>query len=88
MSDWQPIETAPKDGTRVLVCYGSKPRVIVAYWQSEPSLWEREDVPCWAVFEPEDPFYSVYLLDEYEPTHWQPLPKPPLSPSAPNLQSL
>lgn len=34
---WQPIETAPKDGTHVLVCYSSdgKQDMSVAWWDSE-----------------------------------------------------
>lgn len=75
MSEWLPIETAPKDGRELLV-FGKR-GIDIARWQTDPSIWERENVPCWAVFEPEDMFYSVYLLDDDAPTHWQPLPEPP-----------
>lgn len=75
MSEWQPIETAPKDGSSILVfCkYG----VRIAYWNIGPCIWERKSVPCWTVFEPDDYFYAEHLLEEAEPTHWMPLPLPP-----------
>ena len=75
MSDWQPIYTAPLDGTRVLV-QDLAGNISIAYWQPDPHLWERENVPCWAEFEAEDYFYSRYLLDGYAPEYWQPLPEP------------
>lgn len=63
---WLPIETAPKDGTRVLVWAAPSRRVIIgafdgsnrvrAPWRHRaiggPSIWPR-------------------------PTHWRPLPTPP-----------
>lgn len=66
MSAWQPIETAPKDGTRILIfvpddddgdCFK------VAYYGGHPKqrgwlargFWGADDVP----------------------SHWQPLPLPP-----------
>lgn len=32
---WQPIETAPKDGTRILARIGDEPTVV--YWDAEES---------------------------------------------------
>ena len=71
MNEWQPIETAPKDGTRILVYNGS---IYVAAWEEATmTLKEKKD---WV--------YSCYSLNGwnyyeivYEPTHWMPLPKPP-----------
>lgn len=72
--DWQPIETAPKDGTAVIVYGGNdeangKLQVGQGFWDSYVCMvsgtmmrwcWENGAVPC-------DP----------QPTHWMPLPKPP-----------
>jgi len=71
---WQPIATAPKDGTAILIwqprtdfvrsvrewknCDDS--RYAVGYWRTWVGSWgNRNDA-------------------DVEPTHWQPLPSPPL----------
>lgn len=59
---WQPIETAPRDGTRLL-CYApaTEGRAAVVrndYW------WVRER--GFALMRPTQPY-----------THWRPLPQPP-----------
>lgn len=67
--DWQPIETAPKDGPGILAYIPSapwhdEPHICEAFW----SLWREgggwrisdHDNGCWV-----------------EPTHWMPLPTPP-----------
>lgn len=80
MSEWQPIETAPKDGRWVLI-YGGKSihdpqdgsrtfecicdTVIQAFLNSS-GKWEGM-VDGWT----------------YTPTHWRPLPPPPLHPPQP-----
>lgn len=61
---WQPIETAPKDGTPVLV--ENKGLVTVARWNDGRGLFELVD----GVDSCGDP--SVYP----DPTHWHPLPPP------------
>lgn len=64
MSDWQPIETAPKDGTRVLVHvppYGP----FTAHNRFHSFLEAR------------DRWHVAGLLNDAQPTHWQPLPAPP-----------
>lgn len=58
---WQPIETAPKDGTKVLV-YTEYGRTFVAAW------WE--DYDDWRYH------YEGYVT---KPTHWMPLPEPPIT---------
>lgn len=71
--EWQPIETAPKDGTEVLIYYpewGNKKNVVFAaeYDIGRPGMEEVEGT--WYVFhygpKPAAP-----------PTHWMPLPPPP-----------
>lgn len=63
MSEWQPIETAPKDGTRVLLFRrGWAESVSVGWWGG---LWE-----TWNV--------AGGITSEFvHPTHWMPIPEPP-----------
>lgn len=66
MSDWQPIETAPKaDFERILLSSATWPYPAIGYWDSEEHVWADDDGP-WAYLNPED-----------QPTHWMPLPEPP-----------
>jgi len=70
---WEPIETAPKDGTPILLyqCVDqfdlADPKgkmtdyYFSGFYNQRFKLWE-----CW-----ESDQYS------HEPTHWMPLPKPP-----------
>jgi len=76
---WQPIATAPKDGTGVLLCRAYDADGKPINWERDPELagvhvqvamwWETK----WVVFcsLPTDP------LLHFEPTHWQPVPPPP-----------
>jgi hypothetical protein len=69
--DWQPIETAPKDGTAVLV-FGERystpngtPGIAVARWYEDgfpPQTW-------WGT--------AGNSLVVQCPSHWMPLPPPP-----------
>lgn len=63
MGEWQPIETAPKDGTLILVF----PFDVVC-WQITGDLgyWFADRVSE----------IDGDYLEEY-PTHWMPLPNPP-----------
>lgn len=64
MSEWMPIETAPKDGTRILI---SSPTDGVLSSHFDGGNWQGR---------PWRPVRSA----EYEaskPTHWMPLPAPP-----------
>lgn len=70
---WQPVETAPKDGTRVLmVKLGFQ--VCIGYWLINHGLWattDPEDYPD------EETWEAEQLGSRYYPTHWMPLPEPP-----------
>jgi hypothetical protein len=63
---WQPIETAPKDGTRVLV-FDQYWGVLMSYWQLQAT----------AVNPPgrEHDRWDWYAAPGA--THWMPLPAPP-----------
>lgn len=61
MTEWQPIETAPKDG-RDILGFAPKSGCVVVEWGGD--RWRNYD------YQPIDP------------THWQPLPQPPVQQTA------
>lgn len=67
MSNWKPIETAPKDGTEVLLYWPLEglgdlhSKIKIGSWHSDAWGWQ-------------DRFCRSYTD---APTHWQPLPDPP-----------
>lgn len=66
---WQPIETAPKDGTLIL---GWDTKVMRGKGAACVMLWARNETTQkheWMNF------WNAYRVDG--PTHWQPLPQPP-----------
>lgn len=69
-SEWQPIETAPKDGTWVLLYKYSQPCGI-----DDLDSW----LPCMSLARYHEGYW--YKNSEYtigcNPTHWMLLPKPP-----------
>jgi hypothetical protein len=77
MTDWQPIESAPKDGTEVLVLYMhiKTQCVFNAFYASEEDGWDREDVGWWSYEHSE--VSRIKLEGFMKPTHWMPLPAPP-----------
>lgn len=61
---WQPIETAPMDGTHVLTWNGRW--IAVSYWSAKDFY----NAPAW-----HDTRSDVNHIDH--PTHWMPLPAAP-----------
>jgi hypothetical protein len=60
---WQPIETAPKDGTEIV---------------AHDAATGTSHVTCWihgGWHDPDSHYYSE--APDFVPTHWRPLPKPP-----------
>ena len=81
-SEWQPIETAPKDGTEILSYHNRE----ILYSNGERKKFEWIKIVRWDVFvqwdNPEDEYdwMTGSNFDEptpTDPTHWMPLPKPP-----------
>ena len=77
MSEWQPIETAPKDGAPILIwqpenaqfdqindCKFDDPRYAIGYWR----VWAKSE---WAAA------WGNRNQAHVNPTHWMPLPEPP-----------
>lgn len=71
MSAWRPIESAPKDGTWVLLsCDHGQ---YVAGWLTEGD-GDTVNFSGWYV---EDNKHGPYALRGAAPTHWMPLPAEP-----------
>lgn len=62
--DWQPIETAPKDGTKILLYAVIWPDVAVGSWDESNNGW---------MLYPD----SEDSGRERNISHWMPLPEPP-----------
>ncbi len=74
MTQWMPIETAPKDGTRVLLATANE--VTSGWWMpfgyefgrnADPGGWTDGGVADW----------GMQHSSELFPSHWMPLPEPP-----------
>ncbi len=64
---WQPIETAPRDGTWILVID-----------PNSPMCWAPYGFSCWTSdYTGKEYWCEEDTSDEIFPTHWQPLPTPP-----------
>jgi hypothetical protein len=68
MMEWKPIETAPKDGTRILVFDREYHGEIAACEFNKEWGWVERGL---------DYATEVWGYGEMEPTHWMPLPQPP-----------
>lgn len=73
MGEWQKIETAPKDGTKV--------DLWAKCWRAYNDSWEYQRFPdCWWYVPGHEANRRPHwqgLGDGWCPTHWQPLPEPP-----------
>lgn len=71
--DWQTIESAPRDGTLVLLTDGY--HLAVAAWV--PELYPHADQrnAYWAISDWHNE--PIHLRGGYAATHWMPLPAPP-----------
>ncbi len=66
--EWQPIETAPKDGTPVLLLCDWEPIILVGIWDREKHFWKYQ-------------FDDGAVEDAFSPIiHWRPLPAAPAQP--------
>lgn len=84
MSEWRPIETAPKDGTPILVAGGEDDNTkyadpdIRAFMRAPTrAMWDGDG---WLITLAEAACVGVERLT---PTHWMPLPTPPSAPAKP-----
>lgn len=71
---WQPIETAPKDGTSILAVRDDLLPCVVEWISYDgKSKWCVDP----ETFMEEEHFHEYFVGTHYDPTHWQPLPSPP-----------
>jgi hypothetical protein len=69
MSEWKPIETAPRDGKSILVAWDE--RIAIVAWQFQPNADWTESYSYWALDS------ADVDIDINVPTHWMPLPELP-----------
>lgn len=70
-SGWQPISSAPKDGTHILLLHGVYKRAWTGHW--------REDSPAPGLNWVSSTYEHAYPTNAF--SHWQPLPDAPTPPS-------
>ena len=74
--EWQPIETAPRDGTDIIIAEIRFKNSKADYGEIDIGSWEEDRNGA-------DEFGDSYFcwMSNYgrveEPTHWMPLPPPP-----------
>ena len=71
-SPWQTIDTAPRDGTKILAYTSERcgicsdpPNEFVCWWDTDLWMLGRTDK-------------NKLVYAKHEPTHWMPLPEPPV----------
>ncbi|MGX1587294.1 hypothetical protein [Brevundimonas diminuta] len=81
MVEWRPIDTAPRDGTHILIA----PHMDVALWDHGAERWITNIIPLNSDRTIADDWRArpVMMFEQYasnwgiEPTHWLPLPPAP-----------
>ena len=72
MDGWRPIETAPKDGTRIMLYRPTgwkHAKIVFGYWNTNGRVH---------YFQHDMEFLEGKNVARREkPTHWMPLPQPP-----------
>lgn len=87
MADWRPIETAPKDGTSVLLFINPVDGYDLCGWQPTRHItiaigwWDGDEWESSLMEEgtADTEGYSSALSITIMPTHWMPLPAPPVT---------
>lgn len=82
---WRPIETAPMDGTRVMLWRGSPhigtwAEMVIAEWYDGAWSWPTDNPSTHGEWSPDDLVNGYYSREGF--THWMPLPATPAEGSA------
>ena len=72
MGEWQPIETAPKDGETVIL--GAPDFVTTGFYHDGSACYGHRGG---AGFFDESDRFDLLTARNVHPTHWMPLPPPP-----------
>jgi len=81
VSEWQPISTAPKDGTSLIVCWAVDADGDLIDWMEDLHTADvfvqiasfSQSLGYWMVFHDAIPDLKL----SFTPTHWMPLPPQP-----------
>ena len=75
MTDWQPIETAPRDGTKIILYVEGS--VVEGHFDDHYGWGDDTEAEKWRVVSL--PFHGCDCCSHPNalPTHWHPLPAPP-----------
>lgn len=71
--NWQPMETAPRDGSRVLLFY-QKTGGVVGHWNID--RFAKKPAPYWS--SDREHITGTRHARAVGPTHWAPLTEPPI----------
>ncbi len=83
MSDWKSIETAPKDGTDVLLFYPTlKHTVQFGHWWDTETYEFGKLIHSTKEWSPMIGLLAPLAGPTPQPSHWMALPQPPMSESA------
>lgn len=77
MDWWRPIETAPKDGTTILLAVPGWKLAVTGYWWDHQTITNGKVVSHTQKWS----YGSLYANNDVDPTHWMPLPELPLDKS-------
>lgn len=70
MGEWKTIDTAPKDGTQIILIYAQETgECFVAWWGTDIVSGKHD----WVIARAKDG--TCFICKN--PTHWMPLPPPP-----------
>ena len=72
INEWQPIETAPKDG-RLILATNDFGGMVLCWWGKD---YNDESYEGWLSGDG-DGYSTGLYYSPLNPTHWMPLPKPP-----------
>lgn len=84
MGDWQPISTAPRDGSYIIAGRFDRDALIWVthtHWETATSAAESDGLTAAQADDYETGWQCPDPLDgTCGPTHWMPLPQPPVQP--------